>query len=73
MPMVMQCPFFKRECYLKLYCEGASMKFPDTEARGEYVGKYCAALHRWKECSVADMLENFYERKEENEKSYKGN
>ena len=63
--MVMQCPFFKREGYLKLYCEGGTIKFPDSQSRCDYVGKYCANSFNWHKCTVAHNLENYYERKDE--------
>lgn len=65
MPMMMQCPFYKRDSYLKLYCEGASLKFPDADARSEFVLGYCANSCNWRKCSVAHCLENYYFRKEE--------
>ena len=66
MPMIIQCPFYKRESCLKLYCESASLKFPDAPARNEYVRDYCANNINWKKCSIAHALENYYYRKEEN-------
>ena len=65
MPMMMQCPFYKRDSYLKLYCEGASLKFPDADARSEFVLGYCANSCNWRKCPVAHCLENYYFRQEE--------
>lgn len=65
MPMAMQCPFFKRDCYLKLYCEAGTVKFPDWQGRGEYVESFCANARNWKNCTLAPMLEKYYERKED--------
>ena len=65
MPMVMECPFYKRDGSLKLTCEGASVRFPDKDSRSEFVLGYCANSYRWRQCPVAHMLENYYFRKEE--------
>ena len=65
MPMVMQCPFYKRDSYLKLSCEGCSIKFPDADARSEFVLAYCANNYNWRKCPVAHFMENYYFRKEE--------
>ncbi len=63
MPMAMQCPFFKRDNNLVLYCEGAKLMFPDTDARSEFVLGYCANSHNWRKCPIAHCLENYYFRK----------
>jgi len=65
MPMIIQCPFFKRNEYLRLSCECAAIKFPDREARKEYLECYCANPVNWKKCSMAHCMENYYDRKEE--------
>ena len=66
MPMRMECPFFKRDSYLKLHCEGGTIKFPDKTARSEFVLAYCADPCNWRKCSIAHCLENYYFRKDEN-------
>ena len=60
----MYCPFFKREKKLILRCEGATLKFPDKEARSEFVLGCCANVYGWRKCSIAHCLENYYFRKE---------
>ena len=65
MPVIMQCPFYKKEDALKLRCEGATIKFPDGDARSEYVLGYCANSYCWRKCPIAHCLENYYFRKEE--------
>lgn len=65
MPMIMQCPFYKKDSALRLNCEGCSMKFPDAVARNEYVSNLCANLINWKNCSVAQNLQHYYDRKGE--------
>ena len=64
MSMVMECPFYKRDSYLKLYCECASLKFPDSTARLEYVTSYCGNYVNWKKCTLAHCLETYYDREE---------
>lgn len=64
MPIVMQCPFFKREGSLKLYCEGGTVRFPDSKARRDYVVEFCANSIHWKKCTICRCLEDYYERRE---------
>lgn len=64
MPLIMQCPFFRKNESLKLHCEGAIVNFPDKEARKEYVTDYCANSINWHKCTICRNLENYYERKE---------
>lgn len=65
MPTVVHCLFYKWEKDLKLSCEGATLKFPDKDARSEHVLGYCANNHNWRKCPIAHYLENYYFRKEE--------
>ena len=65
MPIIMQCPFYKKDESLKLHCEGGVLKFPDADARSEYVLGYCANNYCWRKCPIAHCLENYYFRKEE--------
>lgn len=64
MPLIMQCPFFKKNEQLRLQCEGGMVKFPDKEARTEYLTDYCANSINWNKCTICRNLENYYERKE---------
>lgn len=64
MPIRMECPFFKDERKLKLTCEGGVLKFPDADARSEFVLEYCANNYSWRKCSIAHCLENYYFREE---------
>lgn len=65
MPLIMQCPFYRKNDSLKLLCEGGIIKFPDKEARKEYVTDYCANSINWHKCSICHSLENYYERRED--------
>ena len=60
MPMRMECPFFKKEVGLKLSCEGGILKFPDMDARREFVLENCSHNYKWRKCSIAHCLENYY-------------
>ena len=63
------CPFYCREKDKKLYCEGGTLRFPDRISRREIVYKYCASSDNYKNCTICQMLMNYYERKEqENDK-----
>ena len=64
MPMKMECPFFEKERKLKLTCEGGVLKFPDADARSEFLLGYCSHAHAWRKCPIAHCLENYYYRKE---------
>ena len=65
MPIAMQCPFYKSESQLRLYCEGGCMKFPDVTARRDYLENYCANHINWQKCSVAHLMQRYYDRKDE--------
>ncbi len=65
MQMMMQCPFFKKDASLKLSCEAATIKFPDRDARSEFILGYCANNYAWRKCPIAHCLENYYFRKED--------
>lgn len=56
------CPFFKQDERLCIRCEGGKIKFPDRKAAAEFQDRYCAS-HQWQECSVAQALNDYYNRK----------
>ena len=64
MPIMMHCPFFKNEKLLRFNCEGVSIKFPDKQARRDHVKDHCANRTGWKECTIAQMLIDYYDRKD---------
>ena len=64
MPLIMQCPFFKRNEALKLHCEGGVISFPDKDAGKDYLTGYCANNINWRKCTICHNLEDYYERKE---------
>ena len=65
MPIVVQCPFFSKEVGLKTNCEGGAIKHPDKTARKDYMLTYCASDIGWKKCTLAKSLNNYYDRKDE--------
>lgn len=58
------CPFYVKEKPGKLNCEGGTIKFPDGEARREIVYKFCASSESYTNCTICQMLMNYYNRKE---------
>lgn len=64
MAIIIQCPFFKKTKGMKTYCEGGSVTHPDREARREYLAQFCADINCWHNCTIADAMEKYYERKE---------
>ena len=69
MPRAYCCPFFRWEEKLKTHCEGGMLSFPDAEAKAEYVKKYCADHPGWQGCTVAQNVNDFYERKEKSDET----
>ena len=58
------CPFFKQDRGGgRLSCEGANIRFPDKEARREFVYRLCAHPEGYKTCPMQMTLEHYYERK----------
>lgn len=64
MKAIIQCPFYKREDALSLFCEGGDFKFHDYKARKEYIQNFCEDIKDWHKCTIACALENYYERKD---------
>ncbi len=63
---ITECPFFKKEKGVKLSCEGGVLKFPDMDAKSEFVISYCSHNYNWRKCPIAHCLENYYFRKDDN-------
>ena len=58
------CPFFKQDRGNgRVSCEGANFRFPDKEARREYVYRFCADTDGYKTCPLQVVLDHHYERK----------
>lgn len=60
--MYFTCPFIACNYKSIVKCEmGTAITFPCSESIKEYLKKYCAG--DYKQCSVAKMLIEYYERK----------
>ena len=62
MPKAMECPYFSWEDKLFLHCEMGVQEFPDRQARDEYVDAYCGDPLHYRNCTLARVLGEFYER-----------
>ena len=62
MPKAMECPYFVWEDKLCLHCEIGVQEFPDRQARDEYVAAYCGDPLHYRNCTLARVLGEFYER-----------
>lgn len=60
-----ECPFYKWDARLAVYCEGGKITFPDRKALEDYSEKHCTSLNGWEMCSLAESLLQYYERKED--------
>lgn len=63
MPLIVYCPFYRREKKGAIFCEFGRLTPPDKEARDEIMLKYCASMRNYKKCPFCIALENYYERK----------
>jgi len=58
-----QCPFYRwEENHKKIHCEGGVITFMDTVAMNDYIDAFCANHPGWKGCTVAQNIEDTYER-----------
>jgi hypothetical protein len=64
-----QCPFFRWEDQLKIHCEGGVLRWPCYEAMQNYIDAFCACSPGWKNCTVAQNVNDFYERKEKSDET----
>lgn len=55
------CPFYGKKNPDKLYCEGATVKFPDRTAGSDWVRDRCASEYGYKNCPIYEMLMSYYE------------
>lgn len=58
------CPYFSRVYKDSVHCEfGQRLKFPDHKLAESFFEAYCCS-HEYKQCSIANMLEEYYEQQE---------
>lgn len=63
------CPYFRWEGNLCVHCEGGVMTFKDRDAQAHYIDAYCADHPGWQGCTVAQNVNDFYERKEKSDET----
>ena len=57
------CPYFMRDRGGgKVYCECATFKFPDKEARRDIVYRFCAHPTGYNDCPLKQAMDGYYER-----------
>ncbi len=58
------CPYFRKEqSGGKVYCEGATLRFPDRQARRDIVYRFCAHPDGYNDCPLKQALDGYYARK----------
>lgn len=61
MPAVVNCPFYRRDRDLRIWCEAGRVILPDRIAKRRFMGAGCCADH-WQACPMARALLDYYER-----------
>ena len=59
------CPFFAWDAKRVVKCEAGRITFPDREAEREYHKRFCANVNGWPGCSLAQSMNEYYDRLEE--------
>ena len=59
------CPYFRKENRGRVYCEGATLKFPDKEARRDIVYRFCAHPTGYNDCPLKQAMDGYYQRRYE--------
>lgn len=62
MPMAFQCPFWRRAQGGVSVCEGCTVTFVAKEEKAEFFWRYCGDAEGWRDCTIAKMLTQSYER-----------
>ena len=61
--MVGTCPYYLYEKKGVVFCEGATVKFPDRAARMEFKSSNCCSENfEYKKCAICKTLEEYYSR-----------
>lgn len=63
MPKTIYCPFWKWCEETRVHCEGGKLVFPDRAAKEAFTGTLCGNRWDWRRCSLARMLNDYYERR----------
>ena len=64
MSRMYHCPYFASAKKLCVRCELAELGFPDQAAKERFVTQFCAAHPGWKQCQLARVMEDYYDRKD---------
>lgn len=59
------CPYFRKENRGRVYCECATLKFPDKEARRDIVYRFCAHPTGYNDCPLKQAMDGYYQRRYE--------
>lgn len=64
MPVIIHCPYYQNDyaSERRFVCEGNVRRFPDARSRLDYIGKYCGSSAGWKDCTICQSLNEYYER-----------
>ena len=57
------CPYFISEQGLRFSCESCKIYFKDKQQRRDLVYEYCGHPQKYKECTIKQILDKYYERK----------
>lgn len=61
--LVGTCPYYMYDKGNILFCEGATLKYPDKKAKNDHLGCYCCSVENgYKKCTMNGILEEYYER-----------
>lgn len=60
------CPFYVADGKTSLTCTCAVLRFHDRQSAREYADAYCAALHGWENCTVAQAEVEYFKRRDAN-------
>lgn len=56
------CPYYIWNQKNDVHCEACVLKFKDSEQKRDFAFRYCCNLDNWTRCTMADSLNEFYER-----------
>lgn len=62
MAVMWSCPYWHKDKGERVTCEAGSVCFPDRAARMDYIRRFCASSDGWKNCQMAKMMDDYYER-----------
>ena len=57
----MMCPYYTSDNAFCVLCDGGKVNFPSQKRRKEWLESYCGNNPGWQKCSVADMLNKYFE------------